>query len=67
MKIDYPSQRAKYKGMTREQIVRSMSLKELTRNARSGGVDAIEELTRRKKKARLTRGIIPDNDIDIGV
>ena len=48
MKIDYTTQRAKYKGVTRQQIVQSMDIKELKRNAKHGGVDAIAELKRRE-------------------
>ena len=48
MKIDYTAQRAKYKGMTRQQIVQSMDIKEVIRNAKHGGVDAIAELERRE-------------------
>jgi hypothetical protein len=36
-----------YKGMTTEQIVRGMDIKELKRNARRGGIAAQAELTRR--------------------
>ena len=48
MKTDYAAQRAKYRNMTRDEIVRSMSLSELKINARRGGVDSITELTRRE-------------------
>ena len=48
MKTDYAAQRAKYRNMTRDEIVRSMSLSELKMNARRGGVDSITELTRRE-------------------
>jgi len=48
MKIDYTAQRAKYKGMSRYEIVQSMDITELHRNAKKGGVDAIEELARRE-------------------
>ena len=49
------AQRAKakktYEGMTTEQIVRGMDLKELERNARKGGVATQAELARRKAEA----------------
>ena len=45
---NYTTQRAKYKGMSREQIVQSMDIPELRKNARKGGVDAIAELKRRE-------------------
>ena len=48
MKINYPEQRKKYKGMSRDEIVKSMTMPELMRNAKRGGVDAIAELERRK-------------------
>ena len=48
MKTNYTKQRSKYKGMSREQIVQSMDIVELTRNVRRGGVDAITELKRRE-------------------
>ena len=48
MKTDYAAQRAKYRNMTRDEIVRSMSLSELKMNTRRGGVDSITELTRRE-------------------
>ena len=65
MKINYPEQRAKYKGMSRDEIVQSMSDAEVRRNVRKGGVDAIEEQKRRE--AEKANNIIPQPDIDIGV
>ena len=47
-KIDYAAQRAKYRNMSRDEIVKSMDDTELRICARRGGVDAIAELTRRE-------------------
>ena len=65
MKINYTEQRTKYKGMSRNEIVRSMDEIELRRNARKGGKDAIEELTRRESEK--ARHVTPQPEIDIGV
>lgn len=69
------SRREYYRGiqdtMTQEEIIRTMPIDELRMNARKGGKDAIKELERRNaavmRANRILAGIIPDNDIDIGV
>ena len=65
MKINYTEQRAKYKGMSRDEIVKSMDDAELRRNARRGGADSIIELERRTTER--DQHIVPQPEIDIGV
>ena len=67
----YRKNRAKYRNMGAAETIRNMSNKELNRNARRGGRDAILEQARRQQWARgdtdFGMHIMPDPELDIGV